>query len=241
MSAEVIRYSVLMLVLLCLALRIPAVIHGRNRGIFAVLVLMLIGVGLSINSVYTAVDGWLGGNNYANVIIRFSLYAVFAILGMKMTAAFEAPRARRFITGRVGLGVLTVTGVLTLWAFGISALPETATGLRGYGDQPSVQWYTTLGHLYPAYVAACLVGPAFTCAASRQTPGWARGGAALLGAAFLLVPVYTVLRETGWQMGIWDVGLVFGVVSLTCLGLTLFWVSRVVGERERRQKLLPDR
>ncbi|MDQ6752648.1 MAG: hypothetical protein M3017_04355, partial [Actinomycetota bacterium] len=65
---------------LCLASaiwRLPAALKGRNAGLFWVFVLLTLAVGLSLPTIYLPVDGVLGGRNFANLLLRFALYAIF--------------------------------------------------------------------------------------------------------------------------------------------------------------------
>jgi hypothetical protein len=207
-------------------MRLPEAIRGRGRAIFAVLVLLCVAVALSLSPIYLVVDGSLGGANIANLIIRFSLYAIMLMLGVRGAAAFGSGRALRFIRGPVGIAALAVTVAATVILFLLSDLPESSTGLRAYADQTTVHWYSHLGRLYPAYIAACLIGPATARVRDSATLGLHRVGAALMASAFAMVLAHAALNLAGVRTGTADLVLPFGAIVLVTIGLTLFWLSR---------------
>lgn len=241
MSAEAIRFTVLVLLMLFIAVRVPGAVRGRNTAVFASLVLMFVAVALSLEVFYQLVDGWLGGRNYANLLLRFLVYAVLAILGARVAAAFRAPRATRLILGPIGILVLTVTAVMTWFFFATSDLPVSSAGLAAYLDQGSVSWYANVGRLYPGYVGTCLIVPALRNAVSAGNPLLARIGSALLSGGFAILTVYVVLRLPPLSIGIWDVVLPFGVIALVSGGLTLFWLSHHRARRTAVRNGLADR
>lgn len=222
----VIQWSALGLCLIFAALRLPEALRGRGRSIFAVLVLLSFAVALSLPQVYLAVDGVLGGANIANLFIRFSLYAIMLLLGVRGAAAFGSKRALRLIRGPVGITALTVTVVATVVLFALSDLPESSTGLRAYADQTSVQWYSHLGRLYPAYIGACLIGSAVARARNSAAPGLHRCAAAFMAVGFTMVFAHAGLKLTGLRTGAADLILPFGAIVLVTSGLAMIWLSR---------------
>lgn len=241
MNAELIKYVVLGVVFVGLLIRLKPTIHGMNRGIFAALALMLLGIALSIESIYLVVDGVLGGQNYANLVIRFLLFTIFVILGVKMAKAFDAPWAARLIVGPAGLVVLGACAVLAVLFFIMSDLPQSSVGLHDYGSQESVRWYGRMGRIYPTYVAACLIVPAASYAISSRASTVTRTAAAVLAAAFSLMVCHEIGRELWLVHGIWDVILPFSAAFLLAVGLILFGVARLIGERAKPPKALFDR
>ncbi len=240
MSPDVIKYVVLGVVFVGLLIRLKPTIEGRSNSIFIALALMLLGVALSIESIYLVVDGALGGQNHANLVIRFVVFTVFLIFGVKMAKAFSAPWAGRLIVGPVGLVVLGACAVLAIVFFFISDLPQSSVGLHDYGSQESVQWYGRVGRIYPAFVAACLIWPAASCAASKSAAAFTRVAAAFLATAFSIMTCYEIARELRLVQGIWDVILPFGAAFLLTVGLILFVVARLIAERTERPKALPN-
>ncbi len=241
MNAEIIKFVVLGVVLIAALMRLKATIQGRNRSIFVALVLMLVGVALSIESIYLAVDGALGGLNYANLLIRFVMFTIFVILGVKMAKAFESPWAARLIVGPVGLVVLAICSVLAVLFFIQSDLPQSSVGLHDYGSQETVRWYGRMGRIYPTFVAACLIVPAARCALSRSASVATRVASSLLTVGFTIMLGHEIGRELRLVHGILDVILPFSTVLLVTVGLIMFVVARVMGEKAERPKALSDR
>lgn len=221
-------------------IRLPDAIRGRNRSMFACLVLMAVSTGLSLSVFYEFIDSLLGGVNVANLVLRISLYAVFTILGFKGAAAFGAPRARSAVAGPVGLAVLGATVLLTIYFFAVSELPYTSTGLYAFDDHESVHIYAHLGRLYPAYVAACISLPALAASWNRRYRPAHRTGSGLFGAGLAVVVVFAVLTLFG-KLGAFMLILPFSAVILVVLGLTVMWISHRLSTRRPKANLLRER
>ena len=212
-------------------LRLPGALRGRNRGMFACLLLIALAMALSLPEFYDTVDAWLGGRNLANLVLRLTLYAVFVILGVKTAAAFGAPRARKLIIGPIGLAVLALAVGLTVFFFAASDLPVSSAGLWKYADQPTVQSYASVGRLYPGYVAACVCFPALAAAVNPGLRYLHRAGAGLVGSGLAVVVVFSALREL-FYLGVYGLILPFSAVILVSLGLFTVWVAQM---RRRRR------
>ncbi|MUK01181.1 hypothetical protein GM708_04080 [Vibrio cholerae] len=233
MTALVIQWIALGLCAVGALVRLPGVRKGHGRTVFAALVLLTVAVGLSIDPMYHAVDRLLGGVNLANLLLRLTLYAVFVLLGVRMAAAFGSLRARRLIAGPIGVVILSLTVAATLSFFLASDVPTSSTGLRAFGDQGAVQQYAAVGRLYPAYVAACLVGPAIASVFDRHYRVIHRVACGLLALGFLLVVVFVILRLTTLDLMAWDVILPFSAIVLAVTGLCLIWLSSTLSRRTR--------
>lgn len=214
--------------------RLPDAIRGRNRSIFWCMVLIATSVGLSLPLFYEFIDPLLGGVNLANLLLRYALYGVFVILGVRGAAAFGAEWARRLIVGPVGLVVLGVTVALTAGFFAASDIPATSTGLLDYDDQVTVEVYGMLGRLYPAYVAACVCAPALAASRDARYRMPHRVGAGLFGAGLAVVVLFTALALVA-ELGVFMMLLPFSAVILVTLGLAIMWMSN------RRQLRRPPR
>lgn len=239
-GGTLIQWLALALCVVFAALRVPDAVRGKGRCVFAILVLLCVAVALSLQPIYLFVDGLLGGVNVANLMIRFALYAIMVLLGLRGAAAFGSPRALRFISGPLGAAVLGITVLATVILFGLSDLPESSTGLRAYADQPTVIWYSHLGRVYPAYVAACLLGPAILGARDRSVRPLHRCAAALMGVGFVMVVAHAALKLTGIRTGAADLLLPFGAIVLVTVGLTMIWISRRRAAREGSANFLAD-
>lgn len=233
-----IQWLALALCVIFAAMRLPDAVHGKGRSMFAVLVLLSLAVALSLSPIYLFVDGLLGGANLANLVIRISLYVVMLLLGVRCAAAFGSDRARRCIEGPVGIAVLALTVLVTVVLFALSDLPQSSTGLAAYVDQPTVHWYADMGRIYPGYVAACLIGPAFASVRDRRRRSLHRVSAALIGTGLLMVLVMAVLLLFPLDIGAAEVLLPFGGIVLVTVGLTMIWLSRRRAEKDRSVSFL---
>ena len=226
----VMQWVALGLCVACAAWRLPAAIRGRNASLFWAFLLIAVAVGLSLPAIYLPVDGLLGGRNFANLILRFALYAIFFILASKIAAAYRSPRAQRLIRGPIGISVLLVICVGTVVPFLLSDLPVSSTGLLDYGDQFTVSLYVVAGRLYPAYAAACLVRPTAKTARSARLR-IERVAAGIICASFCQVVLLTVLQVAYFHreepMGFFTFMNIISYGAIICLavGLALVWLS----------------
>ena len=220
--------------------RLPDAVRGRNRSMFFCMVLIAVSTGLSLPVFYEFVDPLLGGMNLANLLLRYSLYGVFVILGLRGAAAFGAEWSRRLIVGPVGLVVLGVIVVLTAGFFAASDIPETSTGLLDYGDQVTVEVYGMLGRLYPAYVAACVCAPALAAARNSRYRTPHRLGSGLFGTGLAVVVAFTALALV-MDLGVFMVLLPFSAVILVVSGLVVMWISNRLQLRRPKRSPLADR
>lgn len=214
-------------------LRVPGVIRGENRGIFAALVLMALAVALGIPFFYLSLDALLGGVNITNLVIRYSLFAIFLILGLKLAVAFNSPRARWLIGGPVGLSVLAAAVAAAAVLFVISDLPESSTALEAYRGQNTVLAYSDVGRVYTAYVAACLAPALSAYAADSRRRRDIRLSAGLISLGMAAVVIHSLLSVALWglERGAWDFLLNYGAVIVVALGLTIMWNSRRVAKK----------
>ena len=219
-------------------IRLPLAVKGRNPMLFWALVLTAVGVAISIPSIYLPFDALLGGTNYANLILRFAVYGVMFMIGSISAAAFRAPQARRLILGRPGLVVLAVTAVATTVLFLLCDLPVSSPGLYGYPEQYLLWVYAMVGRIYPAYICACLVVPAFRAAAHGRRPALLRGGSALIGISLAEVVLWSALGITRWPIGVWDYVLPHSAVILLAIGLGCVGLYGMSAGRKEKRSLL---
>lgn len=235
-----VQWLALVLCVVFAAVRLPDAVRGRGRSVFAVLVLLAVAVALSLPPIYLFVDGLLGGANVANLLIRFSMYAIMLLLGVRGAAAFGSTRALTLIRGPVGIAAVGLTVVVTVILFTLSDLPGSSTGLRAYADQVTVHWYSHMGRIYPSYVGACLVGPAIANAWNPSARVIHRAAAALMAVGFIMALAHTVVKLTGIRTGAADLILPFGAIVLVTTGLTMIWLSRRRAVRGRSANLLAN-
>ena len=219
-------------------LRLPGAIKGQNRGMAAALLLATLGICLSLDVFYRPIDGLLGGVNVANLILRFSLYIFFIILGTKGAVAFKAPRTARLISGPTGWVVLGGIAAFTVACFLSADMPESSTGLWAYGGQPAVEAYGLAGRIYPAYIAACLLIPVFAAALDRRQGKCLRVGLLVLGVGLVTVVVYAVTKMLNLPMGYWDLVIPFCAIILVAGGLLVVWLTNLTAHRQPKYGLL---
>lgn len=234
------QWLALALCVIFAAIRLPEAIRGRGRSVFAVLVLLCVAVALSLSPIYLFVDGILGGTNIANLFIKFCLYTIVLLLGIRCAVAFGSERARRSIGGPLGMAALTITVLVTLVLFVLSDLPESSTALNAYDDQYTVLRYADIGRAYPAYVAACLLRPAFASACDGRNRTFHRVAAAMIGTGFLKVLLLTVLLLFPLDIGAASLIMPFGAIVLVTTGLTMIWLSRRRATGRRSANFLAD-
>lgn len=233
---ETVKWVTLVLCAILTASRLPAALGGRQRSVFAAFALVSIAVALSINGIYLAVDSVLGGRNYANLLLRGVLLAVFLILGTKVSDAYRCRWASVMIKGPIGIAALALVALATAALFLLSDLPTSSTGLSNYGHLQSVQWYSRAGLAYPAYVAACLICPT-AVAAFRPGTGLNRSASGLLCFGFLLVLTAALLPPAGAGFAFLSAVVSYAAILSVAVGLTLIWVSRRLHLHRRSRTL----
>ncbi len=222
--------------------RLPSAVRGENRGMFWAMFAVTLAVALSIPFFYLHLDSLLGGMNIANLLLRFCVFTAFLILGVKVTAAFNAPRAQRLISGPAGFFVLAVfVGVVTVF-FVLSDLPESSTALRAYEDQSTVAAYGDTARLYQAYVAACLAPALFVCAVDSRRRADIRISAGLMSLGMSAVVIHTLLSLGVWNLprGAWDRLLPYSAVLVISTALAMMWNARRIEKKKPKPNLLAE-
>lgn len=221
-------------------LRLPGAIRGENRGICAALLLLSLAMALSIPFFYLSLDSFLGGVNVANLVLRYSLFAVLLILGLKTAAAFDSSYARLLIAGPVGRCVLAASVVLVTVFFCLSDLPESSTALKAYWHQETVHAYGDSAGFYPVYIGSCLAPALFACAADSRRSNDIRTSAGLMALGLSALVIHSVLSlgVLRLDLGIWDRLLPYGAVIVVALGLALLWNSQRIAKRHPQPGLL---
>jgi hypothetical protein len=223
MSA-ILQWTALFVCIGCSVWRFPAMLKGRNQSLFWSFVAASLCVALSIPGVYLPVDALLGGNNFANVILRLSLFTVFFLISAKIAAAYNSPTAIRLVRGPVGIVVLAICSAGIWVTYFLSDLRGSSTGLVGFFDQPSVTLYMRFGFVYIAYVAACLIAPTAKAALSHR-PILDRMAASFMCLGFVLVcltiPVQFSPFHDSSLMKIFS----FSAILCVAVGLAMVWLS----------------
>ena len=179
----------------CLAItlaRVPSALRGENREVFYIFSLISLSILISIEAPYLVIDGWLGGMNIGNLILRFLLYGTFFFMGIKIATAFGSASAVRAIRGPVGITAAAIVGALTIYFFVITDTQGSSAGMSGLKWGPSLDGYAAMGRLYPGFVAACLV-PAIWRTVVEHRPHTVAGGLGVPAVGTFLAPVVPTL------------------------------------------------
>jgi hypothetical protein len=220
----------------CLAItlaRVPSALRGENREVFYIFSLISLSILISIEAPYLVIDGWLGGMNIGNLILRFLLYGTFFFMGIKIATAFGSASAVRAIRGPVGITAAAIVGALTVYFFVITDTQGSSAGMSGLKWGPSLDGYAAMGRLYPGFVAACLV-PAIWRTVASTAPILLRvaSGFLLLGLSLLLSSQLFPLIpfSEAWLR----VLINYSAALFTCLGLAGIWFSKSFARRKQR-------
>lgn len=110
---------------------------------------MAVGFGLLLNvdSVYLAVDGVLGGENYADLLANTAIIVGFSSFarGIAKAANVSSPVAK------IVLGPYVLVAVMILSAAAFAMIETSGSSTRfmvDYGDQPAAAAYSIVQHLY---------------------------------------------------------------------------------------------
>lgn len=182
-------------------IKLPRAIRGEGRVSFVALVLLSVGLLLSIPEVYLVVDGWLGNHNIANLVIRMSVQGVGTAVAVSLARVFDAHRTEVFVLSFRGYAAMTLSVV----AMGALLVPMGAwsyssPGLGAFADSPWMHIYLLLANLYPAILAAILLGPVLRFVITSRDAFASRIAYLLMAigmAALITLPVVVLLDIAG--------------------------------------------
>ena len=212
-----------------LLLRIPDAIQGRNRTVFAILLLATLASLLRIPDAYRAIDHMLGGWDVTILIHRYVAFTAMFLVGLRVTKGLTDERGRRLITGPVGRWALALSFLALAVTFFLVDTPvpggPLAAANSGGQDAALVRLYAAAGHGYPAFVSLVLMPPLLALFRTRLSL-LVRAGALLMSIGALAgvarLPVSLAL-EWGTALAALTHAAVLGYV----LGFTAFWFSGV--------------
>lgn len=217
-------------------LRLPDALRGRNRAVFGILFLATLCSLLSIPGPYVAIDGALGSWNLTNLFLRFIVFAMVFLVGMRLARGLGATRAHRLITGRAGRWGLAAACLAVTVAFLLMDTRGSSTGLQDVADSARndvlAPLYAAAGRSYPAFVSLLLL-PSLRAAVKANLPRLVRTGAALtmVGAVAAIASIPVSFAPESWDLPRLFVNYlaVLGYV----LGLLAFWFSGQSGRPPR--------
>jgi hypothetical protein len=226
----ILQWTTLVVCGLVAVARIPSAIRGENRSLFFTYALMAVGILLSIDAPYLAVDRVLGGENITNLLLRFIIFGIIFALGLRIARGFGADGALRLITGLPGMafaGAATVTVVVVFLMMDTTGSSAGLVGVyyKNATNAALVEYYGAAGRLYPAFICLALL-PATVRMARSALPGLVRLGAALLavGTSTLALSVLSPLipESLGYLRFVLNYTAVLSLVS----GLAVIWLSK---------------
>jgi len=236
----ILQWTTLAVCTVLAAFRIPNALRGENRSLFFIYALLTVGLLLSIEAPYVAVDRVLGGMNLANLLLRFIIFGAVFALGLRIARGFGAADALRLITGPPGIAFAGAASVAVVVVFLMMDTAESSAGMIAVYDRDArnaalVEYYGAAGRLYPAYITLVLL-PSMVRTVRSRLPGLVRLSAALLGAASVAMTLS--LSSPVIPASVAYLRFVFNYAAVLCLlaGLAVIWLSKAVAGRTRQMQ-----
>ena len=231
---EMLEWATLLVCCTALLLRLPDVVRGRNRTVFGILLLGTLCSVLAVSELYDAIDGRLGGRDVTSLVLRYLVFAVVLLVGLRVTSGLAAARARRFISGDIGRWALGLSFLAVTVAFflmiGTGPHPGLPVPLAGdAGNADVAPYFAAAGRAYPAFVSLVLVPPLLAAVRSKL-PRLVRVGALLVlaGAVFAALGLPAVLAPSSWAGAQHFIN--FAAALGYVLGLVAFWFSGLIAK-----------
>jgi hypothetical protein len=230
---SVLEWTTLAVCCTVLALRIPDAVKGRNRTVFGILLLATLCSVLAVSGPYEAIDRAFGGWNVTNLILRYLVFAMALLIGLRVARGLGATWGYRLIAGGPGRWALGISCLAIGVAFFLMDTRGSSTGLKdlaGNGRNAILApLYAAAGRSYPAFVSVILMPPLLKAIRSRL-PTLVRAGAVavFLGAAAVVASVPASFAPPAWELGqhLANYLAVLGYV----LGLALFWFAGLIAQ-----------
>lgn len=239
------KATVLLITIACFGIRLqdylkildiaPAQLLRRKLLTCAAWLLLSVAVAFDIPEIYQAIDGALGGQNYAQLIMRVDVYLLFLVLGLITAGAFNSMLAEYWIGGRPGLVVLGAAIGTTFTSFALGAF-NGATAPDPYGN-PAGWIYSLAWQLYLAYISIVLLTATLPLAFRPSADKLRRAAAWVNSAAYFIVAVYPAIKSIQVANGnLPDTPteiMKMSFVLLICFGMLMIWYP---GKRSDREK-----
>lgn len=225
----VLEWGTLTVCCVVLLLRVPDAIRGRNRAVFAILLLATLCSLLAVSGPYEAIDRMLGGWNLAHLILRFLVFATILLVGLRIAKGLGDARGHRLIAGRAGRWALGISCLAVAVTFFLMDTRESSAGLLGVQDSGGTNallapYYAAAGRTYPAFVSVILMPPLLAIARSKL-PRLVRAGALLMlvGGLATAASIPACFAPDDWAMARHAVN--YGAVLGFVLGFAFIWFS----------------
>jgi len=220
--------------------RVPSVLRGENRSLFAIFALMTLAILLSIEAPYGAVDHILGGLNLANLALRFIIFAGIFFLGFRLARGFSADDALRLITGPVGIVVAAGASAAVVAVFFMIDTAGSSAGLVALAAKSDrnaalVEYYGAAGRLYPAFITVALF-PAMVRTLRSGLPVLVRSSAALLALGTVAIALSLLSPAIPPSLGFMRFVLNYSAVLCIVLGLSLIRLAKTLAKRATKQQ-----
>lgn len=237
----ILQWTTLAVCALVAVARIPSALRGENRSLFFAYALMTVGILLSIDAPYLEVDRVVGGVNIANLVLRFIIFGIIFILGLRIARAFGADDALRLITGPAGITIAGAAAVTVVVVFLMMDTVGSSAGLVSVSAKDAyngalVEYYGAAGRLYPAYITLALL-PAMVRTVRSTLPGLVRLGAALLATGSVAMTFSLLSPVIPASLGYLRFVLNYGAVLCLVAGLAAIWLSKIVAAKTSQTKL----
>jgi len=225
----VLQWGTLVVCGIAMLVRVPDALRGRNRAVFGILFLATVCSLLSIPEPYSAIDRALGSWNLTNLILRFIVFGMVFLVGLRLAKGLGAAPARRLITGGAGRWGLAAACLAVTVTFLLMDTAGSSAGLEAHSDDGGLNAalapiYAAAGRSYPAFVSLILLPP-LLAAIRTPLPWLVRAGAAVtfVGAAAAIASVPASFAPDPWDPARMLVNYV--AVLGYVLGLLIFWFS----------------
>lgn len=151
---------VLVVCLLALLVKLPRAIRGYGRPSSIAIALLALGTFLAQPNVYMLIDGWLGGHNILNLVIRLTVFGVASAMALSLSRIFKAYRVEAFVTGYRGIIVVALSMIALTVILAVSgAMNGSSPGLASLNTLPIAYAYQFVGLAYPAALTGVLFFP----------------------------------------------------------------------------------
>lgn len=222
------------IVLLALALtRVPAAVGGRNVLTMLAATAIVIAFVLITPVVYRALTPLLPLPNLVDLISKLALFVGLFLAGTQIARAYDAPVARRLISGAPGVIVFIVLFAVEVVLFAFIYTSKPMPGLEGNLDNPIVLIYAAVATAYPAYVAALLLPAIWGGVGSGNRSTRVTSFFFVVGFGLAIVRFALAIVTLTYPPVYWAAQIVSGVAAIfVALGLTCAFFARLARTRK---------